>query len=114
MRRGACPVGEPNDYPSAALEVALSAGAASGLLNVLPASLVGTLAGLALVNALMDALRKTVHTDLPMGALFALAIAASPLTILGIGSAFWALVGGVFVSLLLERQPLTRLWRSVV
>jgi benzoate membrane transport protein len=47
-----------------------------------------------------------------MGAFFALAIAASPLTILGVGSAFWALVGGMLVSLLLERRPLMRLWRS--
>ena len=90
------------------LLLALGATTASRLLSVLPAGLVATLAGLAILGALMDALRKSVATDLPVGAFFALAIAASPLTLFGIGSAFWALVGGLLVSRLLERPALSR------
>ena len=95
-----------------ALVLALAAGAAGALPGVLPSGLVAALAGLALLAALMDALKKTVETDLPLGAFFALAIAASPLTLLGIGSAFWALGGGLAVSLLLERRALARAWRA--
>jgi benzoate membrane transport protein len=93
-----------------ALALAFAAGAAGALSGVLPSGLVAALAGLALLTALMDALKKTVETDLPIGAFFALAIAASPLTVLGVGSAFWALVGGLAVSLLIERRALVRAW----
>lgn len=95
-----------------ALLLALSAMTAGALLEVLPISLVASLAGLAILGALMDALQKTVATDLPMGAFFALVIAASPLTVLGISSAFWALVGGFLVSLLLERSALVKMLRT--
>jgi benzoate membrane transport protein len=95
-----------------ALLLALSAMTASALLEVLPIGLVASLAGLAILSVLMDALQKTVVTDLPMGAFFALVIAASPLTVLGIGSAFWALVGGFLVSLFLERSALVKMLRT--
>ena len=95
-----------------ALFLALSAMTASALLEVLPISLVASLAGLAILSVLMDALQKTVVTDLRLGAFFALVIAASPFTILGIGSAFWALIGGFLVSLLLERPALAQTLRA--
>ncbi len=95
-----------------ALAIGASATTASGLLAVLPFGLVASLAGLAILSALLDALQKTVKTDLPMGAFFALVIAASPLTLLGIGSAFWAIIGGLLVSLVVERVPLLRAVRS--
>jgi benzoate membrane transport protein len=94
-----------------ALLLALCAGTAGALLHVLPVGLVASLAGLALVSVVLDALRKAVDSDLPMGAFFALAIATSSLTLLGIGAAFWALLGGLTVSLLLERKALLRRWR---
>jgi benzoate membrane transport protein len=94
-----------------ALLIGLCATTAGTLLAVLPPVLVATLAGLAILSAAMDALRKAVVTELPTGAFFALAIAASPLSIMGIGSAFWALVGGILVSLALERPALLRTWR---
>jgi benzoate membrane transport protein len=95
-----------------ALALAFAASAAGALPGVLPSGLVAALAGLAILAALLDALKRTVETDLPMGAFFALIIAASPLTLLGVGSAFWALVGGLAVSLLLERRALARAWRA--
>jgi benzoate membrane transport protein len=95
-----------------ALAIGLCAGTAGSLLGVLPPALVATLAGLALLGAAMDALRRAVVTELPTGAFFALAIAASPLSIAGIGPAVWALVGGVLVSLALERPALLRTMRA--
>jgi benzoate membrane transport protein len=91
--------------------LALCAACAGTLLAVLPPGFVPALAGLALLSALMDALRRSTQTELPMGAFFALAIAASRVTLLGIGAAFWALIGGLMVSLALERPALRRAWQ---
>jgi benzoate membrane transport protein len=95
-----------------AIGLALCAATAGSLLGLLPPGLVPALAGLALISSMVDALQKATRTDLSMGAFFALVIAASGLTILGIGPAFWALVGGVLVSLLLERPALIAAWRA--
>jgi benzoate membrane transport protein len=94
-----------------AIGLALCAATAGALLGLLPPGLVPALAGLALISSMMDALHKATRTDLSMGAFFALIIAASGLTILGIGPAFWALVGGMLVSLVLERPALVAAWR---
>ncbi len=93
-----------------ALFLALSATTANTLLHVLPISLVAALAGLAILAAFVDALQTAIATDLPVGAFFALAIAASPLTLFGVGAASWALVGGVLTSLV-ERPMLIRTLR---
>jgi benzoate membrane transport protein len=88
----------------------LSATSAATLLGVLPLSLVATLAGLAILSTLIESLRQTVISELPLGAFFAFVIAASPLSVLGIGAAFWALVGGMLVSLITEPRAL---WKAV-
>ena len=72
---------------------------------------IGNVQGLAILTAFVDALQTAIATDLPMGAFFALAIAASPLTLFGVGSASWALVGGVLTSLVVERPMLIRTLR---
>src|SRR5215218_8003946 len=90
----------------------LCAACAGTLLAVLPKGFVPALAGLALLSALMDALRRTTQTELPMGAFFALAIAASRVTLLGIGASFWALIGGLLVSFALERPALRKAWQT--
>lgn len=90
----------------------LCAATAGSILAIFPAGFVPALAGLALLTVLMDALRKATQTELPMGAFFALTIAASRVTLLGIGAAFWALVGGLAVSFFLERPALRKAWQS--
>jgi benzoate membrane transport protein len=90
----------------------LCAACAGTLLAVLPGGFVPALAGLALLSALMDALRRSTQTELPMGALFALAIAASRVTLLGIGAGFWALIGGLVISFVLERPVLRKAWQT--
>jgi benzoate membrane transport protein len=95
-----------------ALFLGFSATTAATLLDVLPVSLVVALAGLAILTAFVEALQRSFTGDLPMGALFAFGIAASPLTLLGVGSAFWALVGGMLASLVVERPMLRRTLRE--
>jgi len=68
--------------------------------------LVAALAGLAVLRTLLDAAQKALATDLRMGSFVALAIAASPLAMLGVGATFWALLGGYIVSFAAERQAL--------
>jgi benzoate membrane transport protein len=95
-----------------ALFLGFSATTAATLLDVLPMSLVVALAGLAILTAFLEALQRSFTGDLPMGALFAFGIAASPLTLFGVGSAFWALVGGMLASLVVERPMLRRTLRE--
>lgn len=78
--------------------------------NLIPASLVNVISGLAMIGVLMGAFQDAFQTGLcRYGAFMALAIGASGITIFSIGSAFWALVGGVVVSLIVERQDFTKL-----
>ena len=49
--------------------IALAATTVIGLVGVLPSTLIATLAGLAILRSLMDALKKTMTTDMQMGAL---------------------------------------------
>jgi benzoate membrane transport protein len=95
-----------------ALFLGVCAATVGSLLGILPDGFVPALAGLALMSAMLDALQKAIKTDLAMGAFFALIIASSSLSILGIGAALWALVGGVLVSLVLERPALLRSWTA--
>jgi benzoate membrane transport protein len=92
--------------------IGLCAATASALLGVIPPALALALAGLGLIGALMEALRKVANADLPAGAFFALVIAASPLSLLGVGPAAWAMIGGLVASLVLERETLLRRWRG--
>jgi benzoate membrane transport protein len=95
---------------SYALLLAFGAGVAGNLIGGVPAPLIASLAGLALMSPVLDALRRSLGSDLSNGAFFAMVIAASPLTVLGISSAFWALIGGLVVSWLIEREAVERWW----
>jgi benzoate membrane transport protein len=101
---------------SSALTVllALAATPAASLLAALPPSFVVTLAGVALLSSMQDALEKAFAGDMRFGALTAFVVAVSPLSLLGITSAFWALVAGVFASLFTERPQLLGFWRGQV
>lgn len=90
--------------------VALAAGLATSLLAVLPASYVLVLAGLAIFAALQDAFEKAFGADLRFGALVAFAVAATPFSIGGITSAFWAVVAGLLASALAEQKSLRAHW----
>jgi benzoate membrane transport protein len=86
------------------LLIAIFAGAATDLAILVPPVLLLTMAGLALVPALIVALRAITAGPLVLGPLFAFAIALSDMSILGLGPFFWSLVVGTLVSLLFERE----------
>jgi benzoate membrane transport protein len=93
------------------LLIALLAGIAADVPQIIPSPLLLALAGLAVVDLLADALRQITRGPLVLGPLFAFAISLSEISILGLGPFFWALVIGTGVSQLLERDEL-RMLRS--
>ncbi|MCR4441985.1 MAG: benzoate/H(+) symporter BenE family transporter [Peptococcaceae bacterium] len=71
----------------------------------LPSSLISIVAGLAMIGVLISSFEYGFSTrKFRTGAFFALVIAMSGITILKISSPFWALLGGVLVSLIAERK----------
>jgi benzoate membrane transport protein len=84
----------------------LAGATAVSLIRALPVALIVSLAGLALIPVILQALRLSVgqarHT---LAAGIALFVGASNLTILGINSAFWAIVAGMVVARFLRQDP---------
>lgn len=75
------------------------------LFELTPPFFVAIVAGLALMRVIITTVGGALGAEkFQMGALFAFLIAASGITILGIGSSFWALVFGVVVSLIIETK----------
>ncbi len=75
------------------------------LFSALPAVMVHVVARLALVTTLGGSLQRALAEPADRdSALLAFLITASGVTLLGIGSAFWGLVGGVIAHLLLKRK----------
>ena len=89
--------------------VALLAGIAADLPELVPLTLLLALAGLALFGVLARTLRRIFRGPLVLGPLFAFAIAMSDISLLALGPFFWALVVGTAVSLALEREA----WREL-
>jgi benzoate membrane transport protein len=90
--------------------MALAATPLASLLNVLPRSYIFALAGVAIIASLQDAFEKSFGGNLRFGALVALVVAATPFSVLGITSAFWAILAGVAASGFAERQQLVDFW----
>lgn len=79
------------------------ASVAVGLVTVLPSELVTALAGLAMLGVLLIAFKGAFGASrFRMGALVAMLIGLSGVTLWGISTPFWALLGGLLVSLVLE------------
>lgn len=92
--------------------VALAASPVTSLLQILPRSYILALAGLAILSALQDAFEKAFGGALKFSSLVALAVAATPFTVGGITSAFWAIVAGIAAASLAERDELFAYWRG--
>ncbi len=91
-------------YALAYLIFAVFGASLVAIFAVLPQSLIVLVAGLALVASLANALSIALKdADERMAATVTFAVTASGLTLFGIGSAFWGLVGGLVV-LLLDRM----------
>jgi benzoate membrane transport protein len=96
----------------AMLAIALAAAPVTSLLAILPHSYVITLAGLAILPSFQDAMERAFGGTLRFGALVAFLVAATPFSILGITSAFWALVLGMATAFITDRAQLTMHWRD--
>jgi benzoate membrane transport protein len=95
------------------LLIALFAGTAADLSVLVPPVLLLAMAGLALMPALVAALREITTGPLILGPLFAFVIALSEISLFGLGRFFWSLVLGTAVSLLMERDGWKRLGPEV-
>ncbi len=92
--------------------LAVTAAPVMSLIGVLPRSYIFALAGLAVLSSLQDALEKAFGGTLRFAALIAFGVAATPFTIAGITSAFWAIVAGLLAALCVERSELLTFWRG--
>lgn len=81
----------------------VAAGIAVPFISGLPKNLIEVIAGLAMIGVLINAFQDAFSGGkFKTGAFFALVIAMSGITLIKISAPFWALVGGVVVSLLFE------------
>ncbi|HEV2552447.1 MAG TPA: benzoate/H(+) symporter BenE family transporter [Bosea sp. (in: a-proteobacteria)] len=80
------------------LAIAATAGLLLALILAMPKALIVAVAGLGLVGSLTGALTQATASDgHRFAAVVAFAVAASSLTLFGVGSAFWSLVAGLGV-----------------
>jgi len=92
--------------------IAFAAAPVTSLLGILPHSFVITLAGLAILPSFQDALERAFGGTLRFGALVAFLVAATPFSILGITSAFWALAAGLIAAFITDRAQLVTHWQG--
>ncbi len=92
------------------LSIALASGLVIVLLALLPEAYVFALAGLAIFSSLQGAFEQAFSSQLRYGALVAFVTAATPFAIVGISSAFWAIVIGIAASFIAERDELIDFW----
>lgn len=77
-------------------------GAIGGLLTALPLALIHTIAGLALLGTFAGSLQRALGEEGQRdAAVIAFLITASNVSLLGVGAAFWGLIGGVIAHLIL-------------
>jgi len=84
------------------------AGAAASFIGALPGSMVNVIVGLAMIGVLTNAFSTAFSGRYQLGAFFALIIAASGVSFFKIAAPFWALLGGVVISLILEPKQFSR------
>jgi benzoate membrane transport protein len=87
------------------LVVAAFAGAAATLFIALPTAFIAALAGLGLLGVLVASLTAALAPEPREPAVLALLVAASGVTLLGIGAAFWGLVIGLVAAAVARRPP---------
>ena len=86
------------------LVIALFAGAAATLFIAMPSALIAALAGLGLLGVIGASLSAAIAPEPREPALLALLVAASGVTLLGVGAAFWGLVTGLGAAVVLSRR----------
>jgi benzoate membrane transport protein len=94
------------------LSIAVAATPVASLLGMLPRGYVVVLAGLAILPSLQNAMERAFGDRLRFAALIAMTVAASPFTLLGLTSAFWALIVSIVVAGIVERDELLTYWSA--
>ena len=94
------------------LIISSAAGLVIPILAVLPASYIYALSGLAIFASLQNSFQKAFRGNLVFGAVVAFAVASTPFSYMGITSALWAVLAGLWESLIAEREQLLALWRE--
>jgi benzoate membrane transport protein len=74
------------------------------LMLATPAAFIAALAGLAMLRVLQSAFVTAFSTHFTLGALVTFVVTVADISVLNIGAAFWGLIAGILVSLLLERE----------
>lgn len=90
----------------------LAAGTAMTAADALPKDLMSVLGGLAMFGVFVSTFPLAFGGRFRAGAMTAFLVAMSNITILKIGAAFWALVIGVLVSVLVDREDFLRVWKG--
>ena len=70
-----------------------------------------TIGALALLAPFTQTFSVTRSGDLRLGALAAFGLAATPLHLMAMPMAFWALIVGIAISAVLERRHLVAIWK---
>jgi predicted benzoate:H+ symporter BenE len=96
----------------AMIVIALAASPVTSLMGILPHSYVITLAGLAILPSFQDAMERAFGGTLRFASLVAFLVSATQFSILGITSAFWALVVGIAIAFVTDRSQLLSHWRG--
>jgi benzoate membrane transport protein len=78
------------------------------LMLAAPAAFIAVLAGLAMLRVLQAAFVTAFATRFTLGALVTFVVTVADVSVFNIGAAFWGLVAGLLVSVLLERPDFTR------
>jgi benzoate membrane transport protein len=78
------------------------------LMLATPPAFIAVLAGLAMLRVLQAAFVTAFSTRFTLGALVTFVVTVADVTVLNIGAAFWGLVAGIVVSVLLERPDFAR------
>jgi benzoate membrane transport protein len=102
-RRWLAGIGAAGTY----LLIAAGCGVVTALVAAAPDGVVQSAAGLALLGTLAASLREALtDEDDRVPAITCLVVAASGVSVLGVGAAFWALTVGLVVRAVLRRRPL--------
>jgi benzoate membrane transport protein len=94
------------------LLIAVAAAPVVAVLGMLPPAFIVTLAGLAILPSLQNALEKAFEAKLRFGAVVAFVVSTTSVSFLGISAGFWALLAAVLASWLAEPAELFAYWRA--
>lgn len=94
----------------AALFTGIFSAIAAEIPDMVPRSLLISLAGLAVLEVLASALQRVTEGPLRWGPLLAFVVALSDISLGGFGRYFWALVLGITATYLLEGEELHGMW----